>query len=377
MQLKSLKVGENVLIKFLKEIIVTSIGLLNGSSGWLVFSLIVAGLLHDVISPVRFQRQLGNKKTSSILKATATGMCLPVCSCGTIPIGISLYYSGAYVGPTLAFMASSPVLNPMALILSFGLLGRELTIINIIAGFFLPFIIGIIGNKLGGNEVSKPNLDEEIASIEFEEAEKRSLMDKMKSGMHWMVNDLAITLSKYVVYGMLVGGFILTVFPDSIIQNYLGNPSMLSLWNVAILGGLMYVCAVGHIPFIAALIASGASPGAAITFLMSGAATNVPELLSIYKMIGKRTAIIYGSVISVFSFIVGYITNKLLMPGFMPAISFNKIDKSVETANRLLIAFPEPVKYFCSLIVFIFFLKAVSPKILSFFSNLKDKVLAR
>ena len=366
-----------MLFKFLKEIVITSIGLLNGTSDWLVFSLIIAGVLHDVISPVRLQKQLGNKKISSIVKSTLTGMCLPVCSCGTIPIGISLYYSGAYVGPTLAFLASSPVLNPMALILSFGLLGKELAIINIIAGLCLPFIIGIIGNKLGGNEVSKPNLEEEIASIEFEEMEKRTLKDKIKSGMHWMINDLAITLSKYVVLGMLFGGFILTVFPDSVIQEYLGNPSMLSLWNVAVLGSLMYVCAVGHIPFIAALIASGASPGAAITFLMSGAATNIPEILSIYKMIGKRTAIIYTGVISAFAFAVGYITNMLLMPGFIPAISYNRIDKSIESANKFVVTTPEPIQYICTVIVIIFFLKAISPKITSFLMTLKDKVLSR
>lgn len=365
-----------LLIKFIKEIIVTSIGLLNGASDWLVLSLIIAGILHDIISPVRFQKHLGNKKISSILKATFSGMCLPVCSCGTIPIGISLYYSGAYVGPTLAFLGSSPVLNPMAIILYWGLLGPELTIINIIAGFFLPFIIGIIGNRLGGNEISKPGLEEEIASIQFEEMEKRSLLDKIKSGMHWMLNDLAVTLSKYVVLGMIFGGFILTVFPDSFIQDYLGNPSMLSLWNVAILAALMYVCAVGHIPFIASLIASGASPGVAITFLMSGAATNIPELLSIYKMIGKRTAIIYGGVITVFSFAVGYITNKLLMPGFIPAISINRIDGSIETTNRLMLSTPDPIRYICSIIVFIFFLKAIYPGVLSTILGIKDKVFA-
>lgn len=366
----------NLLVKFLKEILVTSVGLLNGTSGWLVFSLIIAGVLHDVVSPVRFHKHLGNRKISSILKSTLSGMCLPICSCGTIPIGISLYYSGAYVGPTLAFMASTPALNPVALILYWGLLGPELTIVNIIAGFFLPFIIGIVGNKLGGNEVSKPKLEEEIGQIQFEEMDKRSLLEKVKSGIHWMLNDLAVTLSKYVVWGMLLGGFILTVFPDSFIHDYLGNPSMLSLWNVAVLAALMYVCAVGHIPFIAALIASGASPGAAITFLMAGAATNVPELLSIYKMIGKRTAIIYGVVISIFSLSVGYITNKLLMPGFIPAISIDKIDGSIQSTNRLLISAPDWLKYICSLIIFIFFLKAIYPQVLALFSGIKDKVYA-
>lgn len=358
-----------MILNFIKDIFSTSIGLLNGTSGWLVFSFIIAGLLHDVVSPIRFHKHLGNRKISSIFKVTASGMCLPICSCGTIPLGISLYYSGAYVGPTLAFMASSPVLNPIALILTFGLLGKDLAIINIVAGFFLPFIIGIIGNKFCGSEITKPELEEAIASMALEDAEKVPLVEKFKTGLHWAFNDLALTLSKYVIWGMLFGGFILTAFPDSFIQQYLGNPSMLSLWNVGVLAAFMYVCAVGHIPFIAALIASGASPGAAITFLMAGAATNIPELLSIYKMIGKRTAIIYGTVITLFAFTVGYITNLLLMPGFEPAINYNRIDSSIENANKLIFTIPEPIRYICSIIIFIFFLKAILPQIKDFFNK--------
>ena len=61
-----------------------------------------------------------------------------------------------------------------------------------------------------------------------------------------------------------------------------------------------------------ALVASGASPGAAITFLMAGAATNIPEIISIGKMIGKRTATIYTVVISAYAMFIGFMTNKLL-----------------------------------------------------------------
>ncbi|WP_246579166.1 efflux transporter SaoE [Alkaliphilus flagellatus] len=364
-----------LILDFLNDIIFTSIGLLNGASGWLVFSYIVAGLLHDVISPRRFHKALGNTKLSSILKSTLSGTCLPICSCGTIPLGISLYYSGAYVGPTLAFMASTPVLNPIAIILSYGLLGKEITIINIVAGLLLPFIVGIIGNKLGGNELRKEGLEEEIIANSLKPIEKVTLLEKFRSGIQWVIGDLAVVLSKYVVLGMLFGGFILTAFPDAFIQKYLGNPSMLSLWNVAVLAAFMYVCAVGHIPFIAALIASGASPGAAITFLMAGAATNIPELLSIYKLIGKKTAVIYGVTISVFSLIVGYLTNLWLMPGFKPAVNFNRIDNTIESANKLLFNLPEPVKYLCSFIIFLFFLKGIYPKVKYFFKKSTEQVM--
>ncbi len=76
-------------------------------------------------------------------------MLLPICSCGVIPLGLSLYYSGAYLGPTLAFIASTPIINPIAVFLSYGLLGPKIATIYLVVGFTVPLIIGAIGNKLG------------------------------------------------------------------------------------------------------------------------------------------------------------------------------------------------------------------------------------
>lgn len=354
-----------IVFDFIKSMLLASINMLNGASPWLIFSFTIAGVLHDVLSPQRFHRSLGNTKISSLLKVTISGMFLPICSCGTIPLGLSMYYSGAYLGPVLAFMTSTPIINPCAVILSYGLLGKEITIIYLTVGFTLPMLIGIVANKFGGPELKMPGIEEQIATATLEPEEDLSLWDKVKSGMIWALNDLALVVSKFVILGMLFGGFIITAFPDTFIQKYLGNPSMISLGNIAVLATVMYVCAVGHIPFIAALVASGAAPGVAITFLMAGAATNFPELISIYNVIGKRAAIMYGAIVSGAALFVGFLTNKLLMPGFKPAINFNTIDKSIESANKLIFAAPEPLKYLCSAIIFIFFLKAVMPKVKS------------
>ena len=71
---------------YIKEIILRSVELLNGASTWLVISLLIAGLMRNLISPVRLQRSLGNTKISSIFKITGYSMLLPVCSCGSVPI---------------------------------------------------------------------------------------------------------------------------------------------------------------------------------------------------------------------------------------------------------------------------------------------------
>ena len=108
----------------LRATVLSAITALNGASGWLVISFFLAGILHNVLSAEKFQNHLGNKKLSSIFKATISGMFLPICSCGVFPIGISLYYSGAYLGPVLAFMTSTPIINPIAAInFFFGALG--------------------------------------------------------------------------------------------------------------------------------------------------------------------------------------------------------------------------------------------------------------
>lgn len=361
------------MLGYVKEILIRSTDLLNATSIWLVVSYLIAGFMRNIISPVRLQRSLGNTKFSTILKVTFYSTLLPICSCGSVPLGISMYYSGAYVGPTLAYLACSPVLNPAAVILSYGLLGKEIATINIIAGLILPIIIGFIGNYFSGKELKNEFVAEEIAHIDLEEEKKKTILEKIKAGMDWVRNDFAVTLSKYVVYGMLFGGFLLTVFPEAFIQKYLGNPSLLSLWNVALLGAFMYVCAVGHIPFIAALIASGASPGAAITFLMAGAATNIPEIVSIAKMIGKRTAAIYTLVISAFSMLVGYITNLLLMPGFRRKIDYDQIDSSINLANKFMLKMPVWVNYLCTLIVFYFFIKSLYFKVRALYYSWLEK----
>ena len=208
----------NVIFNGVKDTIVSAIITLNGASGWLIVSFILAGVLHNVLSPKKFQKHLGNKKLSSILKATISGMFLPICSCGVIPLGISMYYSGAYLGPVLAFMTSTPIINPIAVVLCLGLLGPKITIIYIIAGFTIPFIVGILGNTISKDEVSMYTEEEQVEMIELEE-EKRTFWEKMKEGLKWSFDDLALTVSKYVILGMLCAGFITTVFPSSIIQN--------------------------------------------------------------------------------------------------------------------------------------------------------------
>lgn len=354
------------MVEYLSHIAVASFNLINTASPWIVISYIIAGALHDLIPVEKLHKHLGNKSFLALFKVMVSGVILPICSCGTVPLGIGMYYAGAYVGPVLCFMTATPVINPIALILSYGLLGKKITIIYFIIGITFPIFIGWVANMTSGKELFyTPAYDDGCGYRNDMPNDNRSLSEKLRSGFTWMTNDFALVISKYVVTGMLMAGFIMVSFPSSMIQKYLGDPSALSLLNIAVLATIMYVCAVGHIPFIAALIAAGASPGSAVTFLIAGASTNIAELLSIYRMIGKRSAIIYGIMVTVSAVFLGYITNLLLLPGYEPQISIDRIDYSIKSANKLMVIFPGTVQYLCTGIIMIFFIIAMYHKIMS------------
>ena len=367
---------------FIFSIIQSAWSMLNSSSSWMVFSFAVAGVLHEFLKPEKIQKTaIGSKRISGVFWTTLSGMFIPICSCGTIPLGISMYYSGAYLGPTQAFMTRTPMINPLAVILAWGLLGKEITIIYIITGFVAPMIIGIVANHFAGNELHiglrnknneeaegtislETDEEEEPAMIQLE-FEEPSVWEKLKSGLRWSFTELSVTISKYTVSGMLIAGFLFTVVPQSFVQDYLGNPGMISLLGITVVAALMYVCAVGHIPFIAALVASGAAPGVAITFLMAGAGTNIPELLTISKTIGKRAMFMYFSMVVVISNLVGYLTNRLLMPGFNPVLDFDRTSHTIQQANKLIIALPDWGEWICSGILVAYAAYALSTAIRS------------
>lgn len=360
-----------MLRNLVEDSLYTAWDILNDVSPWLVVSFILAGILRQFLNPAAFQKALGNRRVTALVKAALSGMLLPICSCGVIPLGLGMYYSGAYLGPTLAFMVATPIINPAAVFLAYGLLGPEIATIYVIAGFVVPLIIGMIGNLLAGDEIHAPGMDAQIEQAGFADEQRLPLYKQVLAGLNWGVCELGTMTGKYIVWGVILAGILIAVIPQHIIQGYLGSPGMISVFGIAVMGAIIYVCAVGHIPFVAALVASGAAPGIAITFLMTGAATNLPELISIYKMIGKRAAIIYSSMVVASSILIGWLANQWLMPGFMPFYNLDRGREAIGLANRLIVSVPEPLKNVCAIVIVLLFFRAYKP--LMFFRDKRVK----
>ncbi len=79
-----------------------------------------------------------------------------------------------------------------------------------------------------------------------------------------------------------------------------------------LVGVPIYICATASIPIAAGLILAGVSPGAAFALLMTGPATNAATLATIWKIMGKRTCMIYLGTMLVAAFLGGLLLDSFL-----------------------------------------------------------------
>ena len=280
--------------------------LLLEASVYILFGLLVGGLLKVFLSPHAVARHLGQNRFSSVFKAALLGIPIPLCSCGVLPAALSLKKQGANNGATTAFLISTPESGVDSIAITYALLDPIMTVARPIVAFFTAAIAGIAENFANFEGSQKP-LSPDLAcpvdgccdGIECPpevHQKHHSFGEKLGTGIKFALTDFWEDLAGWFFIGLIIAGTITALLPDDIFNRYLGAglPAMLIMLAIAI---PLYICATASTPIAAALILKGVSPGAALVFLLAGPATNAVAVTFVARYLGKAaTAVYLGSV---------------------------------------------------------------------------------
>lgn len=304
----------------------------NAMAPYILFGLIFAGILHELVPDSIVSKHLGNSNIISVIKATIFGIPLPVCSCGVVPLATSIKKSGASNGSTLAFLISTPITGVDSILATYGMFGWAFTIYRVITSMIISIIAGVLANFYGDKqEVEKPKPvftmsapqnasvatgfstfaapkkeeQEEVASCcssgSGEEKKKFSLSKAFTYAFGTLLKDIASPL----LVGLILGALITVAVPQNL-SEILIDYSWLSYIIVIVIAVPMYVCATASLPIAAGLMLAGVSPGAAFVFLSAGPATNTVTIGVVKKMLGTRTLYVYLGTIIVGSVLFGF-----------------------------------------------------------------------
>jgi len=288
------------------------------SAIYMLFGLLVAGLLHAFIKQEHVYRFLGKGKATSVFLASLIGVPLPLCSCSVIPAAAGLKRQGANKGATLAFLISTPETGVDSISITYALIDPLMTIMRPVSAVITSLFAGLTENywpqrkeSILTEAVQQESSCRHCCQNKKDTATQQlSLSQRLLIGLKYAYIELPRDIGKWFIIGILLSGFILYIVPDNFMDIYVGNKYIEII--IMLLAGIpIYVCATASTPIAAALITKGMDPGAALVFFLVGPATNMASLTMIAGLLGKRSIIIYLSAIIVCSFGFGLITSKL------------------------------------------------------------------
>jgi uncharacterized membrane protein YraQ (UPF0718 family)/copper chaperone CopZ len=281
-------------VEFLIEIGAAFWVVLADMAPYLLFGFIVAGALAVWIPQESVERHLGGSGLGSVLKATVLGIPLPLCSCGVIPVAASLRRHGAGRAPATAFLISTPQTGVDSFLVSFSLLGPVIALFRVAAALVSGVIGGLVVGRIGGEGSDETSPPACAAACCASHGHPGRIQRALRYGFVTLPDDIGPAL----LVGLLAAGGVAVLVPDAFFASLLGGG--IGAMGIMLLAGVpMYVCATASVPLAAALMAKGVSPGAALVFLMTGPATNMAAVTTLWKMMGRRSALAYLAVVGV------------------------------------------------------------------------------
>ena len=277
----------------------------------LILVIFLAGIARSYFSPEKTRNILeGKPLLGGNVLASILGILTPFCSCSAIPLFLGFVETGIPLGITFSFLIAAPMVNEVAVIMLFSMLGWKIGLFYVLAGLSISIVSGWIIGKLKLERW----LQEWVIHLNTETGQspdpQLNFSTRIDAGQ-MAVREIVQKIWLYVIVGIAVG---------AIIHGYVSNDYLASLFNkstwysvpLAVLTGIpLYACSPGAVPILYALIEKGVPLGTALAFMMSVIAISLPELIILKKVLKIQFILVFAGILAVGIILVGYAMNLL------------------------------------------------------------------
>ncbi|MCM0613559.1 permease [Marinobacter sediminum] len=257
------------------------------------------------------------------------GAITPFCSCSSIPLFLGFTSAGIPLGITMAFLFTSPIINEVAVIMLWSLLGWKFTLAYVVIGMAAGIVGGMILDAVKGERWLKDfaaKAYQKAAQQTGDASEGSPVPEAPKLSMserHQFAKDelkeIVGRIWKWVLIGVGLGAALHGFVPDDWFAENLGSGEW---WSVpaAVFAGLpLYSNATGVIPVMESLIVKGLPVGTTLAFCMSTVAASFPEFIMLKQVMTFRLLAMIFAILLANFMVVGWVINMIspwLFSGF-------------------------------------------------------------
>ena len=290
----------------------------------LLFLLIsfIIGVILDYMPAERIQKILGSKGGKGYVSAGLLGALTPFCSCSTIPMLAGLLKARAGFGPTITFLFTSPLMNPIIIGLFLATFGFKVTAVYFALALIVSVIGGYVLEKLGFERYIRDDVihgDKASACATNCGDSKPAPVKSSGCGSTKPIKDSrwariwAETWRQFkkvfpaLMVGIGIGSFTYGFVPADFIAQYAGSDNPLAIPFAAVIGVPLYIRAEAVIPLASALGAKGMGMGALMALIIGSAGASLTEVILLKSLFRNQMIAAFLAVIFTMAVMAGLI----------------------------------------------------------------------
>ena len=273
--------------------------------------IFIVSIIRSYFPPEKAKRILSHKKLFiGNISAASLGIVTPFCSCSAVPLFIGFIEAGVPLGVTISFLISSPMVNEVAVVLLWGLVGWKITAVYMGTGLFVAIFGGFVIGKLRLEKW----VEEYVYKLHIEHSHKiiKQTFKERLQGAKGNTKDILKRVWLFIMIAIGIGGFIHGYVPQDFLVHYAGPQNPFAVPVAVLLGVPLYSNAAGMIPVVYALMEKGLSTGTVLAFMMAVTALSLPEIIILRKVLKVPLLAVFVGIITITIILVGYLLNTIL-----------------------------------------------------------------
>ncbi|WP_417913838.1 permease [Candidatus Electronema sp. JM] len=277
----------------------------------LMLIVFAVGIVRSFFTKERTRRHLaGRKEAVGNVLAALLGIVTPFCSCSAVPLFIGFVQAGVPLGVTFSFLIAAPMINEVALVLLYGLLGWKPAALYLGSGLLIAIVSGWIIGRLHLEHLLEDWVLEMRTVRELVIEKRLTWPDRLAMGKT-AVREIVGKVWLYVIAGIAVGAGIHGYVPEDFMASVMGKAQWWSVPLAVLIGIPMYSNAAGIVPVMEALLGKGAALGTVLAFTMSVIALSLPEMVILRKVLKPKLIAVFVAVVGTGILLTGWLFNLL------------------------------------------------------------------
>jgi len=242
-----------------------------------LLALFLGAVLEEFVSSRTIERFLTGRRPATMFIASTTGALIPLCTCGMVPLAVSLRRRWSDLKHTFAFLTAGAAVSVPVLLLTWKILGPRWMAVRFLTSVVYGLLVGYVAIP-ALRDVAAKSAEPAIRAPDAASPAEGVVEIRTRSRTAQVFRRFLGQIREYapwVIVSLALAAIIDVLVSKHIVSILYGQRTAAGSLLAALTGIPFYFCSGAELPLVRELLEKGMGPGPGVSMLLAAPIVNI------------------------------------------------------------------------------------------------------